>query len=82
MCKFGRHFRVNTDALTPSDDDYRRFGKRYVIQTQTSRELKRDGFFYYLLVTNIVLVLLVGILVIGAVKKVYFLKRNGLGKDG
>lgn len=33
---------------------------------------KRDAFFYYLLVVNIVLLVIVGVLVFGAVKTVYF----------
>jgi hypothetical protein len=33
---------------------------------------KRDAFFYYLLVANIVLLMIVAVLVFGAVKVVYF----------
>lgn len=33
---------------------------------------KRDAFFYYLPVTNIILLVIVGVLVFGAVKMVYF----------
>lgn len=33
---------------------------------------KRDTFFYYLLVANIILLVIVGVLVFGAVKTVYF----------
>lgn len=33
---------------------------------------KRDAFFYYLLVANIVLLVIVGVLVFGAVKTMYF----------
>ena len=35
-----------------------------------NREVERDAFFYYLLVANIVLLLIVGVLVIGAVRTV------------
>ena len=33
---------------------------------------KRDAFFYYLLTANIVMLLIIGVLVFGAVRKVYF----------
>lgn len=33
---------------------------------------KRDAFFYYLLVANVILLVIVGVLVFGAVKTVYF----------
>ena len=33
---------------------------------------KRDAFFYYLLIANIALIIIIGVLVFGAVRKVYF----------
>lgn len=37
-----------------------------------NREVERDAFFYYLRVANIVLLLIVGVLVFGVVRTVYF----------
>lgn len=37
-----------------------------------NREVERDAFFYYLLVANVVLLLIVGVPVFGAVRTVYF----------
>lgn len=70
--KFGNHFRVDTYVIAPREEDYWRFEKRYMAEQGTNGEVKRDAFFYYLLVVNIVLLLIVGVLVFGAVKTVYF----------
>lgn len=70
--KFGRHFKVDTYAIVPREDDYWRFEKRHGAEREYSRDVERDAFFYYLLVANIVLLLIVGVLVFGAVQAVYF----------
>ena len=70
--KFGNHFRVDTYVIAPREEDYWRFEKRYMLEQGSNGEVNRDVFFYYLLVANIVLLLIVGILVFGAVTTVYF----------
>ena len=70
--KFGNHFRVDTYVIAPREEDYWRFEKRYMVEQGSNGEVKRDAFFYYLLVANVVLLLIVGVLVFGAVKTVYF----------
>lgn len=37
-----------------------------------NREVERDAFFYYLLVANIVLLMIVDVLVFGTIRTVYF----------
>ena len=50
-----------------------------------NREVERDAFFYYLLVANIVLLLIVGVLVIGAVRTEYsgvkYITRPAIGNQ-
>lgn len=70
--KFGNHFRVDTYVITPRVEDYWRLEKRYMVEQGSNGEVKRDTFFYYLLVANIVLLLIVGVLLFEAVKVVYF----------
>ena len=70
--EFGNHFRVDTYAIAPRVEDYWRSEKRYMVGQGSNREGQRDAFFYYLLVANIVLLLVVGVLVFGAVKTAYF----------
>lgn len=71
--KFGNHFRVDTYVIAPREDDFWRFEKRYIVSRESKGEIpQRDAFFYYLLVANVVLLLIVGVLVFGAVKAVYF----------
>ena len=70
--KFGNHFRVDTYVIAPREEDYWRFEKRYMVVRGNEEKLQRDAFFYYLLIANIVLLVIVGILVFGAVKAVYF----------
>ena len=70
--KFGNHFRVDTYVIAPRQEDYWRFEKRYMVVQGNEEKPQRDTFFYYLLVANIILLLIVGVLVFGAVKAVYF----------
>lgn len=70
--KFGKHFRVDTYAIAPREEDYWRLEKRYMVEQERNGEVTRDVFFYYLLVANIILLLIVSVLVFGAVKAVYF----------
>lgn len=70
--KFGNHFRVDTYVIVPRQEDYWRFEKRYMVVQGNEEKPQRDIFFYYLLVANIILLLIVGVLVFGAVKAVYF----------
>lgn len=71
--RFGRHFKVDTYVIAPESRDYWRFEKEMLgICSVNGSEEKRDAFFYYLLVANIVLLIIVGALVFGAVKAVYF----------
>lgn len=70
--RFGRHFKVDTYVIAPREEDYWRFEKRYMVKQGNNREVERDAFFYYLLVANIVLLLIVGVMVFGAVRIVYF----------
>lgn len=70
--KFGNHFRVDTYAIAPREEDYWRFEEGCMVKQGNNEEPRRDAFFNYLLVANIVLLLIVGGLVFGAVKTVYF----------
>lgn len=70
--KFGNHFRVDTYVISPRGEDYWRFEKRYMVVQGNEEKPQRDTFFYYLLIANIVLLVIVGVLVFGAVKAVYF----------
>lgn len=70
--KFGRHFKVDTYVIVPESRDYWRFEKEIGMnRILNSRTEKRDAFFYYLLVANIVLLIIIGVLVFGAVKAIY-----------
>jgi hypothetical protein len=74
--RFGPYFSVNTDVEYPSTDRFEEFfwlnHKRGILPYQNESEIsKRDGLFYYLLVSNIVLVILLGVLVFKAVKSFY-----------
>lgn len=70
--RFGRHFKVDTYVIVPESKDYWRFEEmRWDWRVDRGVE-KRDAFFYYLLVANIRLLIIVGVLVFGAVKAVYF----------
>lgn len=69
--RFGRHFKVDTYVIVP--DEHWQFEKEMLGNCSVDgSEEKRDAFFYYLLVANIVLLIIVGVLVFGAVKIVYF----------
>lgn len=70
--KFGKHFRVDTYVIAPREEDYWHFEKRYMVVQGNEEKPQRDAFFYYMLIANIVLLIIVGILVFGAVKAVYF----------
>ena len=70
--KFGNHFRADTYVITPREEDYWHFEKRYMVVQGNEEKTQSDTFSYYLLVANIVLLVIVGVLVFGAVKAVYF----------
>lgn len=70
--RFGRHFKVDTYVIVPESKDYWRIEELGWNRRVDRSVEKRDAFFYYLLVANIVLLVIVGVLVFGAVKAVYF----------
>lgn len=70
--RFGRHFKVDTYVIVPDYKEYWRLEEKMIGAQGDSSAAKRDAFFYYLLVANIVLLIIVGVLVFGAVKAVYF----------
>lgn len=70
--RFGRHFKVDTYVIVPEYRDHWRLEEKMIGVQGDRSAAKRDIFFYYLLVANIVLVVIVGMLVFGAVKTVYF----------
>lgn len=69
---FGRHFKVDTYVIVPESRDYWRLEENVMAVRRDSNVEKRDAFFYYLLVANIVLLIIAVVLVFGAVKTVYF----------
>lgn len=70
--RFGRHFKVN-NVIVPENRDYWRLEEKMRWNWSEDGSVgKRDAFFYYLLVANIVLLVIVGVLVFSAVKAVYF----------
>lgn len=70
--KFGRHFKVYTYVIVPEYKEHWRLEEKMMGAQGDSNVGKRDVFFYYLLVANIVLLIIISILVFGAVKAVYF----------
>lgn len=71
--KFGKYFDVDTYVIVPKSIDYLRSEENMRQNRMVDIGVeKRDAFFYYLLVFNIVLLVIVGALVLGAVKAVYF----------
>ena len=70
--EYGDYFIVNMDAVSPDIYDHRYAGKFTVGKSEMDESAKRDAFFYYLLIANIALILIIGVLVFGAVRKVYF----------
>ncbi|MBK7356381.1 hypothetical protein [Propionivibrio sp.] len=83
--QYGGGFSVSTGTVWPRlrdpyDYPYRHFRKRFGLfeedllpfLTQGESGTKRDGFFWFLLISNILLSFVVAILVWGAVAKVYF----------
>lgn len=77
--RFGRHFKVDTYVIVPDDRRCREYMEHWRFENEMNGNqrldgngIKRDAFFYYLLVANIVLLIIVGILVFGAVRTVYF----------
>lgn len=69
--RFGRHFKVDTYVIVPESKDYWRFEEKQWNRRMDCNVEKRDAFFYYLLVANIILLVIVGVLVFGAVMTVY-----------
>lgn len=73
--KFGKHFDVDAYVLLPQNH-FQRFERCEMLPSQEiiGKSVDRmDAFFRYLLVANIVLLTIIGALVLGAVKTVYFL---------
>lgn len=70
--RFGRHFKVDTYVIVPYEDRYLWHEENKMYMQRDNNIEKRDAFFYYLLVANIVLLMIVAVLVFGAVKVVYF----------
>jgi hypothetical protein len=68
--EYGDYFSINVNSKIPSDIQH--WGK-YKNCAFANECPKRDGFFYYLIISNIVLSAIVTALVLGAVIKVYFL---------
>ena len=71
--RFGRHFKVDTYVIVPESRDYWRLEEKMRWNWKADNNVeKRDAFFYYLLVANIVLMVIVGVLVLPTDKTVYF----------
>ena len=77
--RFDRHFKVDTYVIVPDDRRCREYMEHWRFENEMNGNqrldgsgIKRDAFFYYLLVANIVLMIIVGILVFGTVRTVYF----------
>ena len=71
--RFGRIFKVDTYVIVPESRDYWRLEEKMPWdRSVVSSVEKHDAFFYYLLVANIVLLVIVGVLVFGAVRTVFF----------
>lgn len=71
--KFGRHFKVDTYVIVPESRDYWRLEEKMRRNKSGDGSVeKRDTFFYYLLVANVILLVIVGVLVFGAVEAMYF----------
>lgn len=70
--RFGRHFEADTYVSVPENRDYWRAEEMRWNCSMDSNVKKCDAFFYYLMAANIVLMVIVGVLVFGAVKTVYF----------
>ena len=76
--QYGDYFRINVNRHIPRDSDY--YGKGCINEMMsispqlplTGGSPVRDGFFYYLLIANVVLLSFVIALVCSAVVKVYF----------
>ena len=63
---------MDTCVIVPESRDYWRFEEKRWNWRMDCNVEKRDAFFYYLLVANIILLVIVSVLVFGAVKTVYF----------
>lgn len=70
--EYGDYFRVRVNTILPGEYSYRFIRNNTKEKIETVSSPKRDAFFYYLLIVNIILILVVGMLVFGAVQKVYF----------
>lgn len=70
--EYGDYFIVKVNAVSPDIYDPRYNSKFIVGKSEMDEGSKRDAFFYYLLIANIALILIIGVLVFGAVRKVYF----------
>ena len=60
--KFGRHFKVDTYVIVPESRDYWRLEKEIGMNLILDSSVgKRDAFFYYLFISNIVLLIIIGV---------------------
>lgn len=76
--RFGRYFKVDTYVIVPDDRRCREYMEHWRFENEMNGNrrsggngVERDVFFYYLLVANIVLLIIVGVLVFGAARTVY-----------
>jgi len=77
--KYGDNFRIDVSRQIPRDlrhwDDYKFMKEQFVIpvsKTGSNSRAKRDSCFYYLLISNIVLLAVIIALVARAVIEIYF----------
>ena len=77
--KYGDYFEIDVRCQIPSDkqhwNDCKFLHERNILPfrlTLNGEQPKRDGFFYYLLISNFVLLAIVMVMVLNAVVKVYF----------
>ena len=61
--EYGDYFIVKVDAVSPDIYDLRYDRKFIVGKSEMDENSKRDAFFYYLLIANIALILIIGVLV-------------------
>lgn len=70
--EFGSYFRVETMMIAPDRHNYGYIKEELKESSGENQKLCRDTFFYYLLITNIILILILGLLVGKAVQTMYF----------
>lgn len=91
--RLGHDFEVNTHIRFPElpqpraqrFDKFFHFGRHFLSEFEdlyqdTPRIKRRDGLFYYLLISNIILFALLGTLLFGAVKKTFFTIQDNINQ--